>query len=114
MTAKWIVTVGATAILTLGFGTGIAAAQSDDSSPFVAVTSIPNDNDQMQDNTDEQCDAAHAEYQQMMTGDMAGGDMAGGQMMGGQMMGGDMMGGDMMGGATPRTSPSVPVEPSED
>lgn len=99
MTTKWIVTVGATAVLTLGLGTGIAAAQSDDSSPFLAVTSIPNDNDQMQDNTDEQCDAAHAEHQQMMTGDM---------------MGGQMMGGDMMGGATPRTSPSVPVEPSED
>jgi predicted lipid-binding transport protein (Tim44 family) len=76
--------------------------------PFLAVTSIPNDNDQMQDNTDEQCDAAHAEHQQMMTGDMMGG-----QMMG-DMAGGQMMGGDMMGGATPRTSPSVPVEPSED
>lgn len=95
MTKKRMLAAGAALALTLGLGAGIAAAQTDPTSPTrppEAGTTHNGDmdamheqmRDQMPDEMQVQCDTMHAQ----------GGAMTGGGMMNGGM-GGQMMGGDM-------------------
>jgi hypothetical protein len=113
MTTKWIVAAGAAAVLTLGFSTGIAAAEADDA-PNPPTTSIPRDDVH---------ERAHEKMMnsQMMNGhtnsqmksQMMNGHMKHGDMMSGEMMSGEMMSGEMMSGDRPQNLPTVPVGPPE-
>ena len=91
MTKKRMLVGGAALALTLGLGAGIAAAQTDPTSPArppEAGTMHDGDMDtmhaQMPDEMRAQCDAIHAEGGAMTDGGMMNGPM-GGEMMGGGM-----------------------------